>query len=166
MWCSISVNFGQVDPDSKRVSLGLKESYIGDRTDTKLSDDSDSEAQLGKEVPEGDSPNTHGPLEIRGRTSEVDVQMTLGGKDSKYAYQDDDDLQVLTASQNKESGMTFEAVPPLQVDLDLSESESDANEEDVEGSKNDLEMEHDQASVKENKRVKNRLKKKRFFLLA
>ncbi|CAM6099604.1 unnamed protein product [Calypogeia fissa] len=145
----------KVDLDTKRISLGLKESYFGDMKDTKEVDESGSEGPSDAEASDNDSDD--GAL---GQNSEDGAADAVGTKNDNYIDQENDDLHVLSKKKS-ESSKVLDEVPPLQVELYLDENEPDSKE-DGEGDEEDLEVEEDgDGTAKGSQRAKKRLKKQR-----
>lgn len=138
------------------MSLGLKESYLGDLKEEKIEDGLPSEAPSSDAQP-GDSDSDG---EAAGHDSEDDDLNAVSADKDKYVDQENDDLHVLEAS--KKSSTVLAEVPPLQVELDLDENGPEPNDEGDGGDEEDLEAEEDgDGTEKGRKLAKKQTKKKR-----
>ncbi|KAL2653093.1 hypothetical protein R1flu_021221 [Riccia fluitans] len=132
----------KIDKEKKRISFGLKESYLA--SEKGVGGDSASEATTDDEM-----------------DSEEEERQNLGtpggGKDDDEGKGDDDIEALATIAYDKSLSKKSVDVPALQVDLDLESGDEDGER----NCKDDVTEQDGEVSEKQQKRAKKRLKKER-----
>ncbi|KAL3684900.1 hypothetical protein R1sor_002922 [Riccia sorocarpa] len=132
----------KIDKEKKRISFGLKESYLASPSEGGKGYDSASEDAIDEEM-----------------DSEEEDGQTPGDHIEEDDGKEDDDLEALAAmASEKARSKGSVGVPALQVDLDLESGDEEGGERN---GKEEVTEQDDEGSEKQKKRAKKRERKER-----